>query len=174
MCTTNQYNNYCTCVYLIKSIKMVSQLNHKRSSIWTFFTTAENTKFATCLVCLKEMPRGGHSTKSYTTTNLVNHLKSKHHEEYKNYEELKVSKEKDTNSKDQQCNGNKARLKQVMLPEAGDLLKPWDINDHHAKSIHIKIAKMIALDCQLYSLVDDVGFQNLGANSRTKIPDFKS
>ena len=62
--------------------------------------TAENTKFATCSVCLKEVPHGGHSTKSYTTTNLVNHLKSKHPEEYKNYEELKVSNEKDINSRD--------------------------------------------------------------------------
>ena len=140
---------------------MALQLNRKRSSIWTFFTTAENTKFATCSVCLKEVPRGGQSTKSYTTTNLINHLKSKHPEEYKNYEELKVTKEKETNSKDRQSSGNEAKLKQVTLPEARDLLKPWDINDHRAKSIHIKIAEMIALDCQPYSLVEDVGFKAL-------------
>ena len=140
---------------------MASQSSWKRSSIWAFFTTAENTNFAKCSVCLKEVLRGGHSTKSYTTTNLVNHLKSKHPKEYKNYEELKVTKEKEINSKDQQSNGNEATLKQVTLPEARDLLKPWDINDHRAKSIHIKIAEMIALDCQPYSLVNDVGFKAL-------------
>ena len=51
-------------------------------------------------MCLKEVPHGGHSTKSYTITNLVNHLKSKHPKEYKNYEELKVTKEKEIDSKD--------------------------------------------------------------------------
>ena len=161
MCSINRYGNYCACVYLIESVKMASQSSRKRSSIWTFFTTAENTKFAKCSVCLKEVPRGGHSTKSYTTTNLVNHLKSKHPEEYKNYEELKVTKEKEINIKDRQSYGNETTLKQVTLPEARDLLKPWDINDHRAKSIHIKIAEMIALDCQPYSLVNDVGFKAL-------------
>ena len=139
---------------------MMSQSSRKRSSIWTFFTTAENTKFSKCSVCLKVV-HGGHSTKSYTATNLVNHLKSKHPEEYKSYEELKVTKEKEINSKDRQSNGNEAKLKQITLPEARDLLKPWDINDHCAKSIHIKIAEMIALDCQPYSLVNNVVFKTL-------------
>ena len=50
-----------------------------------------------------------------------------------------------------------------MLPEVRDLLKPWDISDHRAKSNHIKIVEMIVLDCQpyAYSLVDDVGFKAL-------------
>ena len=135
--------------------------SRKRSSIWSFFKIAENTTFATCEVCLKEVPRGGRSTKSYTTTNLVDNLKSKHPEEYKAYQELKVSKEKEINHYDRQSNGNEAKLKQVTLPEARVLLKPWDINDHRAKAIHLKIAEMIAIDCQPYSLVDDIGFKSL-------------
>ena len=87
MCSINRYGNYWACIYLIESIKMALQSSRKRFSIWTFFTTAESTKFAKCSVCLKEVPHGGYSTKSYSTTNLVNHLKSKHPEEYKNYEE---------------------------------------------------------------------------------------
>ena len=78
MCSINRYGNYCACIYLIESVKMALQSSQKRSSIWAFSMTAENTKFAKCSVCLKEVPCGGHSTKSYTTTNLVNHLKSKH------------------------------------------------------------------------------------------------
>ena len=38
---------------------------------------------------------------------------------------------------------------------------PWDINDHREKFVHIKITKMIVLDCQLYSVVDDDGFKVL-------------
>ena len=48
-----------------------------------------------------------------------------------------------------------------MLTEAKELRLPWNINDHHAKFIHIKIAEMIALDCQPYSVVDDGGFKAL-------------
>ena len=50
------------------------------------------------------------------------------------------------------------QLKQVILAKAEDLHKVWDINDHRAKSIHTKINEMIALDCQPYSVVDDIGF----------------
>ena len=49
----------------------------------------------------------------------------------------------------------------MTLTEAKELRLPWDINDHRAKFIHIKIAKMIALDCQPYSVVDDGGFKAL-------------
>ena len=48
-----------------------------------------------------------------------------------------------------------------MLTEAKELQLPWDINDHCAKFIHIKITEMIALDCQPYSVVDDGGFKAL-------------
>ena len=56
---------------------------------------AEDTKFAICSLCSKQVPRGGDNTKSYTTTNIV-HLKSKHH---KKYEELKATKEKQNKDK---------------------------------------------------------------------------
>ena len=144
---------------------MASTSTRRRSSIWEFFSLAEDTKFAICSLCLKEVPRGGDNTKSYTTTNIVHHLKSKHPEEYKKYEELKAIKEKESSRKDKQAtklaNGDEAKLKQVTLAEVKDLLKPWDINDHCAKSIHVKVAEMIVLDCQLYSVVDDVGFKDL-------------
>ena len=43
--------------------------------------------------------------------------------------------------------GDEAKLKQVTLTEAKELRLPWDINDHCAKFIHIKITEMITLDC---------------------------
>ena len=66
----------------------------KRSSIWEYFSAAEDTKFAICSLCSKKVLHGGDNNKSYTTNNIVHHLKSKHPEEHKKYEELKAVKEK--------------------------------------------------------------------------------
>ena len=63
----------------------------KISSIWEYFSVAKHTKFAICSLCSKHVPHGGDNTKSYTTSNIVYHLKSKHPEEHKKYEELKAA-----------------------------------------------------------------------------------
>ena len=60
----------------------------KRLKVWEFFTEAEDSRLAICAICLKEIPQGGDNTKVYMTSNLVYHLKSKHLEEYKKYEDL--------------------------------------------------------------------------------------
>ena len=69
--------------------------------------------------------------KVYTTSNLVNHLR-KHSEEYKKYEVMKaVVKEKEaTISRDDKQTTGESRLKQVTLPQAEDMCKVWDINNH--------------------------------------------
>ena len=98
----------------------------KRSSIWEYFSVTEDTKFTICSLCSKQVPRGGDNTKSYTTSNIVHHLKSKYPEEHKKYEELKAAKEKQ--NKDKQTtkidSGDKAKLKQVTLTEAKELRLP--------------------------------------------------
>ena len=76
---------------------------------------AEDTKFTIFSLCSKQVPHGGDYTKLYTTSNIVHHLKSKHQEEHKKYEEVKATKEKQ--NKDKQAiklgSGDKAKLKQV-------------------------------------------------------------
>ena len=106
---------------------------------------------------------GGDNTKSYITSNIVHHLKSKHPEEQKKYKELKATKEKQNRDKQstQIGSADETKLKQVTLTEAIELQLPWDINDHRAKFIHIKIIKRITLNCQPYSVVDDGGFKAL-------------
>ena len=96
-------------------------------------------------------------------SNIVHHLKSEHPEEHKKYEELKATKEKQNKNKQttKLGGGDEAKLKLVTLAEAKELRLPWDINDHHTKFIHIKITKMIALDCQPYNVVDDRGSKAL-------------
>ena len=41
------------------------------------FSVAEDTKFAKCKNCTELVTRGGDNTKSFNTTNLVHHLKTK-------------------------------------------------------------------------------------------------
>ena len=41
--------------------------------------------------------------------------------------------------------------------QASDKTRKWDINYPHAKHLHIRIGEMIALDCQPFSVVDDIG-----------------
>ena len=64
--------------------------NKRKSVIWLFFTLGENTKFAKCNTCKEMVDRGGKSTKAFTPTNLVNHLKKHHKKEFENYEKKKA------------------------------------------------------------------------------------
>ena len=50
------------------------------------FSVFEDTKYAICNTCQIKVSRGGGSTKSYTTTNLVSHL-VKHVDVNKQYNE---------------------------------------------------------------------------------------
>ena len=96
----------------------------KRSKVWDFFSEAEDSRFAICAVCSKEILRGGDNTKTYTMTNLIHHLKSKHTEEYRRYEELRSDEQQGLSTK-----GKGAQLRQLTLAEVEELHKPWDIND---------------------------------------------
>ena len=127
----------------------------KKSPIWEFFSVAEDSRFAKCKKCNIEVPRGGQSTKTFTPTNLVHHLKMKpgHEEEYKRYNKLKTEEKKKQSS-----TTDGTRLRQVSLQETAELRKVWDINDSRAKRIHTKVGEMIAIDCQLISIE---GFKSL-------------
>ena len=64
-----------------------------QSPVWKFFVIAEDIKYAKCNTCNKLVPRGGGSMKSFNTTNLVNHLKSKHREEFNKFQDIRKNKE---------------------------------------------------------------------------------
>ena len=55
----------------------------RRSPIWNYFSAGESDRFAKCKTCDTKVPRGGQSTKAFTTTNFVGRLRSKHPVEYK-------------------------------------------------------------------------------------------
>ena len=81
----------CTCAMLCPCLShccnMADQSSRKRSPIWDYSVVAEDTKYAVCCNCDKSVFRGGNSMKVYTTSNLVNHLKSQHKEIHHKYEE---------------------------------------------------------------------------------------
>ena len=47
------------------------------SPIWDYFKVAEDSKYAICNSCGESISRGGKSTKTFNTTNLVYHMKSR-------------------------------------------------------------------------------------------------
>lgn len=128
----------------------------KRSIIWEFFLVSEDTKYAICNTCQAKVSRGGGSTKSYTTTNLVNHL-TKHPDVNKQYIERKSAQEatpiKETRKRKTE--------QQLSLKETQQLSKPWDINDDRSQRVHKRIGEMLAVDCQPLSMVEDVGFKRV-------------
>ena len=132
-------------------------MSEKRSPIWEYFKVAEDSHYAICNAtnCSKSVSRGGQTTKTFNTSNLVYHLKSKHkelHEEYlRKLSDGKLAKDVIFRPASQ------SNSKQLTLPD----MRKWDVSDPRAQTIHFRIAEMIALDYQPISLVDDVGFSRL-------------
>ena len=58
----------------------------KRSPIWGYFTVNKDAHYEVCNVCQISISRGGKNMKTFNMTNLVQHLKSKHIDEFKKYQ----------------------------------------------------------------------------------------
>ena len=117
----------------------------------------ENDRLATCTICKAKVSRGGQSVKSFTTSNLVGHLR-KHSAEYKIYEDDRAAATVHQPVK-QFTSGTSS--KQLTFEESQSRSKVWDINDPRALCVTTKIGEMIAVDCHPYSIVDDPGFVSL-------------
>ena len=53
---------------------------------------------------------------------------------------------------------NKRTLQQLLLEVTEEQKKIWDINESRTQRITRKVGKMIAIDCHLLSIAEDVGF----------------
>ena len=87
-------------------------MSKRRSLIWQYFVAGESDRQATCEVCNAKVSRGGQTVKTFTTTNLVGHLR-KHPAEYKQYEDEKNTAELLTHE-----SRSEAPLKQLTLQES--------------------------------------------------------
>jgi len=57
----------------------------------SYFMIKPDAHFVECNTCKAEVSRGGKNSKTFNTTNIVNHLKAKHADEYKKYETEKAA-----------------------------------------------------------------------------------
>lgn len=145
-----------------------------KSVIWNFFKYDDAVKVK-CNLCFSLISRGGIGKKA-STTPLFNHLRSKHKEEY---DKIFSSKENDKDTLDfadekvyDPSTSQKRKSVQPTLETVLEKKKVWDINHPKSVELHYAIGKMIAVDNQPYSFVEDEGFQNLmlKAQPQYKIP----
>ena len=126
-------------------------MSTKRSPIWDYFKVGEDTRFAICNACGQSISRGGKTTKTFNTTNLVYYIRGTHAELHS-----ELLKKCDERMKEKASAPSSSR--QLTLQESSDKARKWDINDPRAQHIHTRIAEMIALNYQPFLIVDDVGF----------------
>ena len=111
------------------------------------FSLDEDSKYALCNDCKQKVSP---TTKTYNTSNLVSHLKTKHPELYKKFESQKAP-----------TTSTSTKPKQLTPFESGDRVRMWDINDPRAQRVHRLIGEMIAIDIQPFSVMENEGFINL-------------
>ncbi|KAK5866637.1 hypothetical protein PBY51_020812 [Eleginops maclovinus] len=125
------------------------------SSVWSFSKMyEEDPHYAVCNDCEGRVMRGAVRVKLFNTTNLMTHLKNKHPEAYKEYEKL--------------ANANKQRKKATAATPVGNpieqaLEKTKNFHKKHLKQKALSMAttKMIAVDDQPFSAVEDEGFSEV-------------
>ena len=127
------------------------------SLIWDYFDRNESA--ATCSICGTSISLGSAVKSKQTHVGLVRHLEKRHSKQHA----LFLSTKKEESKRKQMCVNNASLTRQLKLDEinyAGSSDK-WP-NDH-AKSLEIdkSILKMIVLDYQPFSIVEDQSFQNL-------------
>ena len=142
------------------------------SFCWKYFdVNLKNKKTAVCKLCQAIISRGGKSAKSFTTTNMLNHLRKIHPEE---------AKVADKKRKHNECSGTdipgtsgsnyKPPAHQTTIELILAKKKIWDINDHRSQEIHYLTGAMIAIDIQPYSVTSDIGFNSLIAKLCQELP----
>ena len=92
------------------------------------------------------------NTKTFNTTNLVYHLRTRHPEEFSKYKETAAQEKSGATPV-------ASTSRQITLQESIDKLRRWDINDARALVVHRKIGEMIAIDDHPFSVVNDTGFE---------------
>lgn len=131
----------------------------KRSPIWKYFIVCgDDESKALCTICEMVISRGGRSKKSFTTSPLNNHLSYKHPEEFKLVISQRESAQNDRTMVESKSPGSS-------LPSQTEKTckrkKLWPIDSAEAYKIHIAICKMIAIDIQPLSIIEDTGFRSL-------------
>ena len=140
------------------------------SFVWALFQVHDKSDaVAECLICHKGIKRGRESAgqKSFSTSPLHNHLKKHHPKEYQsakdnaNITTLTSDLSSSVKPKEKKIT---AMNKQLTLMDSLASKKIWDINDPRSRAVNEKIMKMMALDNQPFTMVEDDGFIELMAH----------
>ena len=72
--------------HLLELLKM----SRVKAPIWDYFKiVADDEKYCICSVCSKRVSRGGKTVKTFNTSNMIDHIRKKHTNDYKDYESKK-------------------------------------------------------------------------------------
>ena len=125
----------------------------KRSPIWDYFAVKEDVRFVECNRCHLSISREGATTKTFNTSNLIQHLQSNHIEDFKEYE--KAQNKKTTKKK------KTSQSKQITFEVTEERVRKTGTSDAGAQRITRRVAEMVTLDCQPLSIIEDTGFLRL-------------
>nr|XP_047145594.1 zinc finger BED domain-containing protein 4-like [Hydra vulgaris] len=131
----------------------------KKSIAWKFFDISTTPHMSKCKLCDSLITRGGKSFKSYGTTAMVKHLRLKHSKEFELAEEKKKVQSLPPIS--EASVASTTNTVQSNIIQALQKKKQWNIDDHRSIRIHKIIGKLITLDIQPFSIVEDTGFNEL-------------
>ncbi|KAK0147026.1 Zinc finger BED domain-containing protein 4 [Merluccius polli] len=146
-------------------LKAAKQLNNRKlqfsraemSCVWSFFKVSEeDPRYAVCNDCEGRVMRGGVRVKSFNTTNLITHLKNKHPEAFKEYEKLTNAKQRKKSDATMAAAPVGSPIEQVL-----EKTKKFHKDHQKQKALTVAIAKMIAVDDQPFSVVEDEGFSEV-------------
>jgi BED zinc finger len=138
-----------------------------KSPVWkSFKVDSADTKKAVCNECNARISRGRTSAKTFTTTNLIAHLRSRHAVRYREFEAELSSKGSATSTPSPASVSGLSKVAvetsvQPTLQQCASMKEVWPIDHPRAQAISAAIGEMMALDCQPFSVVEDEGFRRL-------------
>lgn len=131
--------------------------SNRTSPIWTYFTVKnENDQKAQCTLCKTEIVRGK-TVKQYGTKSMLNHVRNKHPDEFREVE--KEQKRKADESLKSPHPAKKPKMEPPKMSEFLDRTRSFSSDHPRAKQIDDGIGVMIAVDEQPFYVVEKQGFR---------------
>lgn len=133
-------------------------MESRGSAVWNYYKKL-TSDCVQCLICDKKYSRKGRSS-----TNLKNHLRSMHLEQYD--EIMRIDSEAKSqraleSSKTARTPMQKYKAQSQTLEDLWEKKKLWDINSSKSKSLDFRVAEMIVTEDLPFSHVETTGFTRL-------------
>jgi len=127
----------------------------QRSLVWEHFDVNPcDQSHATCKHCSVSVSRGGRKPSSWSTSTLRKHLSRRH-------TFLDIDKKWNSDDNGESPNKKSSEPEQQLIAASFDRGKVWDFNDERSLRLHRRMAEMVALDDQPFSVVNNEGFRRV-------------